>query len=784
MKFFWPLVLAFPLAAANVPNRYIVELSTEPVAASAGQLRLIHGPAAERRRNGVRSEQASARSRIQQAEGAVLGSVENVGNALIVQIDDAKANRLAALPGVRRVYPVRTFRLNLDHALPLHHVPEAWTQVGIANAGAGARIAIIDTGVDISHPGFQDANFTAPNGFPRGDPANTNNKVIVARRYVGLLPNRDPDLSASDHVGHGTAIAMAAAGVRNTGPLAIISGVAPSAYIGSYKVFGTPTVNPGPTEDVVLRAIDDAVADGMDILNLSLSWEIALLPADDFTMRALEYASGIGVVVVCSAGNNGSEPMTVASPAASPSVISVGATANDRIFSARVFAGDQQYQAIPGAGPAPASAITGMLAGVSTLDGDGFGCSGLPAGSLEGKIAFVSRGNCTFELKLNNAQAAGAIGAIVSNNVDGPPLIMGVNSATLPAEMISQSDGAALGRQIANGISITMDFTAGPVYSDPSHLESFSSIGPNVDFSIKPDLVAVGGNVYVAAEKMDPRGAVYDPSGYAIEAGTSFSAPLVAGAAALLKSARPGLSAAQYRSLLVNTADTASSAPGSPAHVQQAGAGLLNVLAAVNATAAFAPVSLSFGADVGTVSATRQLTLWNLGTESDTFQLSVSALGGNAVPELPYASLQLDPGASATIPVSFPVDGLAPGEYEGFIQVQGTRSNVTSRVPYWRGVTSGQPRHITVLANPGAAAAGSTIFDGLLFRITDESGIPLMNLNPAVRALSGGGDANNIRLYGAPYLYDASLRLGSRPGANVFRIQVGDLTKDVTIIGQ
>src|SRR4051794_22729207 len=230
MKHSWALFLVLPLFAETVPNRYIVELTAAPVAR------------VERHRAQVRAEQTSARARIRQAEGTITGSIENLKNALFVQIDDAKADRLASIPGVRKVYPVRTFHMMLDHALPLHRVPEAWTQVGIANAGKGVRIAIIDSGVDIGHPGFQDGGFTAPDGFPRGDPNYTNNKVIVARSYVDLLLNRDPDISAADHVGHGTATAMAAAGVQNTGALAIITGVAPAAYIGSYKVFGTPSV--------------------------------------------------------------------------------------------------------------------------------------------------------------------------------------------------------------------------------------------------------------------------------------------------------------------------------------------------------------------------------------------------------------------------------------------------------------------------------------------------------------------------------------------------------------
>src|SRR5205085_9630128 len=105
---------------------------------------------------------------------------------------------------------------------------------------------------------------------------------------------------------------------------------------GSYKVFGASSANRGTTEDAVMRAMDDAVADGMDVINLSLGSDVAMRVADDPQMQSVENAAALGIVVVCSAGNNGSDPMTTGSPAGAPSVIAVGATANNRIFSAGV----------------------------------------------------------------------------------------------------------------------------------------------------------------------------------------------------------------------------------------------------------------------------------------------------------------------------------------------------------------------------------------------------------------------------------------------------------------
>jgi len=286
-----------------------------------------------------------------------------------------------------------------------------------------------------------------------------------------------------------------------------------------------------------------------------------------------------------------------------------------------VGAGGRSFRAVPGSASAQAVSLTGKLVDVAGIDGDGQACNSLLGPALNGAVALISRGTCTFEVKLNNAQAAGAAAAIVYNNVEGAAITMGAGSATLPAEMVTQADGAALRDQAAAGAEVTLDFVPAAVFTDPQRLQSFSAAGPQVDFSIKPDLVAVGANLYTAAESLDPLGVVYDLTGYHVQQGTSFSAPLVSGAAAVLKAARPGLTSAQYRSLLVNTAATAWSEPGVRARVQRSGAGSLDLLGAVSSTAAAAPVSLSFGSSLGTIRQTRDLTVWNLGTTADTFRL-------------------------------------------------------------------------------------------------------------------------------------------------------------------
>ncbi|HWB98126.1 MAG TPA: S8 family serine peptidase, partial [Bryobacteraceae bacterium] len=285
-KPWWLLLVVLPLLGEDyLPNRYIVELSEEPALSRSGRAGgrfTLQADSARQQLAKVRAEQRSVRLQLQSLSATVIESVATVANALSVRIPDHQAAALAGIPGVRYVYPVRLFHLNLDHALPLHKVTDAWNLVGVDGAGLGVKIAMIDTGIDISHPGLQDPSLPIPDGYPKvnteSDQEFTNQKVIVARSYASMLPEEDPDLSARDHVGHGTATAMAAAGVQNSGPLAVITGVAPRAYLGSYKVFGSPEVNDKASEDAILKAIDDAVSDGMDVINLSLGSDLAMRP--------------------------------------------------------------------------------------------------------------------------------------------------------------------------------------------------------------------------------------------------------------------------------------------------------------------------------------------------------------------------------------------------------------------------------------------------------------------------------------------------------------------------
>src|SRR2546425_7753887 len=139
------LVLWATLAGAT-PRRYFVELASDPLAlhpAVQGRRDALRSAPVLARRTGLRAEQRRARVRVESLGAVVLGSTETVANALLVRAEEDQADALAAIPGVKRVQPVRRYALTLDHAIPLHKVPDAWNRVGVDKAGAGIKIAII-----------------------------------------------------------------------------------------------------------------------------------------------------------------------------------------------------------------------------------------------------------------------------------------------------------------------------------------------------------------------------------------------------------------------------------------------------------------------------------------------------------------------------------------------------------------------------------------------------------------------------------------------------------------
>jgi len=649
------------------------------------------------------------KNKILELPGAqVQGETDAVMNAVIVR---APADHYAAirhLPGVKKVYFSRPRRLLLDQAAVLQNAQGLWSKAGgQSQAGRGIKIGIIDTGIDITNPMFIDSSLTPPAGFPKydnqADQAFTNTKVIVARNYISLLANAQRVQTATDEVGHGTFVAGCAAGKQVTAPLATISGMAPGAFLGSYKIFGTPGTNDTTTTAAILAAVNDAVNDGMNVINLSLGFLDYVPPSEDPEVTALENAVNAGVVVTISAGNEGPSSHTINSPGGAPDAITVGSVTNGRTFHAALHATApapipanlSTIDYLPsGDGPPVTSNISSTgIVDVATLDGNGFGCSTLSSGSLSGRIAFIERGggaNCFFSTKVDNSAAAGAVAVIVYDNLPSGIVSMGgLSQTTIPAVSISNADGVALKQFIdANPGSAQVAIDTGVPYWRV--VSSFSSAGPGPDFSIKPDMVAVGENVYSAAESTSSTGPLYSSTKFMLASGTSFSAPMVAGAAAGLKQMFPSLGALAIKSLLTTTASRNLSVDGTnPPNLTKAGSGLLDMGSASAAGAVFSPTSLNFGVHSysSSLSLAATLTIQNISASSDQFTLGVAPIvSGPTITFSQNGTGSLAPGATASIGISLQVTAPLSGGFQGFVTIQSSSTSFVYRIPYWAGL--------------------------------------------------------------------------------------------------
>ncbi len=181
-------------------------------------------------------------------------------------------------------------------------------------AGEGIKIGIVDTGIDPTHPFFDPAGYTMPAGFPKGQVEFTSAKVIAARAFPPPSPKYEPAGRAVDPAGvdHGTHVAGIAAGNHISVPSvsrSALSGIAPKAYLGNYKVLTVPYesgsgVNGNSPE--IAAGIEAAVRDGMDVLNISIG-QVEIEPTRDVVLKAIDAAVGAGVVVAVAAGNSYSQ---------------------------------------------------------------------------------------------------------------------------------------------------------------------------------------------------------------------------------------------------------------------------------------------------------------------------------------------------------------------------------------------------------------------------------------------------------------------------------------------
>jgi minor extracellular serine protease Vpr len=644
-----------PNANADAPNRgpdvdrssAIVQLKGDPLSTNSAT-KPAAGKKIDFKNNAVRSYRAQLAAgrnefrrwlRTNAARARITSQYDVSLNAVAVQLNGTPLETIARAPMVERAEYNVLYHPNLSESYKIINASDAWTAGGgRATAGAGVKIGIIDTGIDHNHPFFDPTGFSFPPGFPKCDALDSDShtpdqdcryvseKVIVAKVFYNKA--RQQGLDAQAIQDHGSHVAGDASGV--TGKTAVVnsvsiddmSGIAPGAWLGNYNVF-PGNVDNARSEDI-LNAVDAAVADGMDVLNLSLGGTFH--GNQDLLALALDNAVDAGLVVAVAAGNSGPGQGTLESPGRARKVITVAASTNKH------FVG-QPFTYPAGGGTTIGAAVGDFppLPGVSEdlFDTHSTSCTSVDP-AVSGKWAIIDRGVCTFSTKVRNAIAAGAVGVVVINNVAGDPTAMakdGGGGDDLPAVMIGKNEGAALrasGETTASAEETFQEF----ITPNQDILAGFSSQGPTaVDFAVKPDVSSVGVNVLssITCVGKGPD-CPDDGSGWAFFSGTSMSTPHIAGSAAVLLGLNDW-SPAQVKSALVNRADLVVKDAVTGTHdvgPTAQGGGRENLSVAADATTWMDPVSASFGRVTVGHPTSVTITLFNPTGTDETFSVSIT----------------------------------------------------------------------------------------------------------------------------------------------------------------
>jgi minor extracellular serine protease Vpr len=518
-------------------------------------------------------------------------------NAVAVELNGVSLQTLRSAPMVAAADLQGLYRPRIDDPdLAIIMAEQAWAVAGgPSTAGAGIKVAIIDTGIDVTHPCFADGN-------PSNDGRFTNDKVVFAGVFHNKAGNQG--YTPADQNGHGTHVAGTVACNFRTGPATVNgalipynpSGVAPAARLGNFNVFPADVAD-ARSEDI-MNALEAALEQGFDVANMSLGGGSNGM--NDLLAHAVDNADEANMVVAVAAGNSGPGAFTIESPGKAARALTAGASTVPHFVGAPVTVDGATYGAAAGDFKTVTADLTAPLGVVLSGTSLSLACAALPAGSLTGKIALVSRGTCTFSEKIRNAQDAGAVATLVVNNVAGDPTAMGLggiaNEPTIPAYMVGLQHRAAL---IADdGKPTTIDSTNAYFLTTNVDIRAgFSSEGPtDVDFRVKPDVMAPGVNVLSS----QPASACAAPPCWAFFQGTSMATPHLAGSAAVVRSQHPAWTSAEVRSAIVNTADQGvikSHVDGTTVvnNVNIVGTGRENLLSSANAKVALDPVSVSFG---------------------------------------------------------------------------------------------------------------------------------------------------------------------------------------------
>ena len=670
-----------------------------------------------------------------------------IWKGLSVEASSDAVSVLGRLPGVKAVFPVLEVRLpdveeitpEMAFALSMTGADVAQDDLGLS--GDGVRVAVMDTGIDYDHPDLG-------GGFGPGY------RVVTGWDFVGdnfdsgrggdHIPH--PDADPDDCNGHGTHVAgiIGASGDPATGGA---RGVAPGVTFGAYRVFGCDGAT---SSDIMLAAMERALADDMDLINISIGAAFQTWPQYPTAVGA-DALVAAGMVVVAAIGNSGASGVySAGAPGVGNDVIGVASFDNSQvvrpIFTISPDDAEIGYNRATGA-PASATAGTSAMARTGNATSAADACAALPAGSLAGRAALIRRGTCSFYVKAKNAEAAGAASVVIYNNVAGiqsitvAPPTAADPAVGIPVVSISAADGGLIDGRLASGpVDLTWtDETRAFVNPTGGLASSFTSYGLTAELGLKPDVGAPGGLIRSTWP--------LEAGGYATISGTSMASPHVAGAVALFLEAHPATAASAVRTALLNSADPRpfTGSPSFLESVHRQGAGMVDIDDAILATSTVTPSKLSLGEGTNATPKLAVLTIANHGTTAVTYTLShrtAVATGGSTFAPSAFttaasasfspAAVTVDPGSSATVNVTLTPPATASRVYGGYVVITPNGGSAPLSVPY--SGFSGDYQSIVVL---GPGGCGLSPFPAL-FKVGGET-VSERNTSRARRARSHPG---------------------------------------------
>ena len=502
--------------------------------------------------------------------------------------------------------------------------------------GKGVTIGVIDTGIDYDHPDLR-RNFAGGHDLVDGDDDPMETKGIGLQSTL-----------------HGTHVAgIIAANGR-------MRGMAPGAKIIAYRALGPG--GSGTTEQVI-AAIDQAIEDKVDILNLSLGNDVN---GPDLPISlALNKAVDHGITAVTSSGNSGPNRWTVGSPGTASKAISVGASTPPMQVPYASATGQAEKIRLELLQGSESWNITQsekvVFAGIGGTE---------EMKNVKDKLVLVERGKLTFTEKAKNALEAGALGVIIYNNTKGIFFGNLEESLPIPVAAVSKEEGLALKKQLENGVTLLRT----DLIEEKDILADFSSRGPvTVTWEIKPDIVAPG----VAINSTIP-------GGYLSLQGTSMAAPHVAGACALIKQAHPEWSPAEIKAAIMNTAKPISDRKGNPYRAYEQGAGRIQTAAAIKTESIVMPGSLQFGKFQLADNMHRhsaKLVIKNTSSASKSYSFSIPKRETGIEWELPL-SFRLGPDETKKVEIAMTVspEQLKKKIHDGSLLLDDGKNKV--RIPY------------------------------------------------------------------------------------------------------